>query len=111
MLFVLGLIPMGMGQGQDPALRPPLAQPRNSDALSKNESREAVRSYPELVDITPSTGIEFDHVSSPEQKFIVESMSGGSHLSQNDLRIHFGLGGMSEWKRLKFCGRRGRWKC
>ena len=34
-------------------------------------------SYPELVDITASTRIEFEHMSSPEQKFIVESMSGG----------------------------------
>src|SRR5882724_6298705 len=34
-------------------------------------------SYPELVDITASTGIQFEHLSSPEQKFIVESMSGG----------------------------------
>src|ERR1043165_4439466 len=34
-------------------------------------------SYPELVDITASTRIEFEHMSSPEQKIIVESMSGG----------------------------------
>jgi hypothetical protein len=32
---------------------------------------------PQLVDITDSTGIKFDHLSSPEQKYIVESMSGG----------------------------------
>lgn len=32
---------------------------------------------PRLVDITKSTGIHFDHLSSPEQKYIVESMSGG----------------------------------
>ena len=30
-----------------------------------------------LVDITASTGIHFDHLSSPEARFIVESMSGG----------------------------------
>jgi hypothetical protein len=29
------------------------------------------------VDITPATKITFEHLSSPEQKFIVESMSGG----------------------------------
>jgi enediyne biosynthesis protein E4 len=34
-------------------------------------------SLPELVDITEATGIKFDHLSSPEQKYIVESMSGG----------------------------------
>lgn len=40
--------------------------------------------YPELVDITASTGIHFDHVSSPEQKFIVESMSAGVALIDYD---------------------------
>src|ERR1700761_2920734 len=33
---------------------------------------EAAKAYPELVDITASTGIHFEHHSSPEQKFIVE---------------------------------------
>lgn len=40
--------------------------------------------YPELVDITASTGIHFDHLSSPEQKYIVESMSGGVALIDYD---------------------------
>ncbi len=40
--------------------------------------------YPELVDITASTGIQFNHVSSSEQKFIVESMSGGVALIDYD---------------------------
>ncbi|RRA49848.1 CRTAC1 family protein [Acidipila sp. EB88] len=31
----------------------------------------------QLVDITASTGIHFDHLSSPQKKYIVESMSGG----------------------------------
>ncbi|WP_263382352.1 CRTAC1 family protein [Granulicella arctica] len=39
---------------------------------------------PELVDITVSTGIHFDHLSSPDQKFIVESMSGGVALLDYD---------------------------
>ena len=41
-------------------------------------------SLPQLVDITDSTGIKFDHVSSPEQKYIVESMSGGVALIDYD---------------------------
>jgi enediyne biosynthesis protein E4 len=41
-------------------------------------------SLPELVDITASTGIKFDHLSSPEQKYIVESMSGGVALIDYD---------------------------
>jgi hypothetical protein len=40
--------------------------------------------YPRLVDITASTGIHFEHLSSPEQKFIVESMSGGVALIDYD---------------------------
>jgi enediyne biosynthesis protein E4 len=40
--------------------------------------------YPQLIDITPSTGITFEHLSSPEQKFIVESMSGGVPLIDYD---------------------------
>ena len=41
-------------------------------------------SLPQLVDITASTGIQFDHLSSPEQKYIVESMSGGVALIDYD---------------------------
>jgi hypothetical protein len=39
---------------------------------------------PQLVDITPSTNIHFDHLSSPEKKYIVESMSGGVALIDYD---------------------------
>lgn len=34
-------------------------------------------SLPQMVDITDSTRIRFDHISSPEQRYVVESMSGG----------------------------------
>ena len=40
--------------------------------------------YPQLVDITASTGIHFEHLSSPEQRYIVESMSGGVALIDYD---------------------------
>jgi len=40
--------------------------------------------YPELVDITAATKIDFEHLSSPEQKYIVESMSGGVALIDYD---------------------------
>jgi enediyne biosynthesis protein E4 len=39
---------------------------------------------PQLVDITNSTGIHFEHLSSPEQKYIMESMSGGVALIDFD---------------------------
>jgi enediyne biosynthesis protein E4 len=54
----------------------------------KDAATEAVSgtsgSYPDLVDITASTGIQFEHLSSPEQKYIVESMSGGVALIDYD---------------------------
>lgn len=37
----------------------------------------AASALPQLVDITKSTGINFSHLSSPEAKYVVESMSGG----------------------------------
>lgn len=40
--------------------------------------------FPRLIDITSSTGIRFEHLSSPEQKYIVESMSGGVALIDYD---------------------------
>jgi hypothetical protein len=39
---------------------------------------------PQLVNITASTGIRFHHLSSPEAKYIVESMSGGVALLDYD---------------------------
>ncbi len=35
------------------------------------------RTIPQLTDITQKTGIKFVHISAPEKKYIVESMSGG----------------------------------
>jgi hypothetical protein len=37
----------------------------------------AIPNLPQLVDITTSTGIKFEHLSTPDQRYIVESMSGG----------------------------------
>ena len=39
---------------------------------------------PQLVDITASTGIHFEHLSSPDQRYIVESMGGGVALIDYD---------------------------
>ena len=39
---------------------------------------------PQLVDITASTGVHFEHLSSPEQRYIVESMGGGVALIDYD---------------------------
>jgi len=40
--------------------------------------------FPSLVDITAATGVQFDHLSTPEQRYIVESMSGGVALIDYD---------------------------
>ena len=42
------------------------------------------RDTPSLVDVTASTGVHFKHLSSPEQAYIVESMSGGVALLDYD---------------------------
>ncbi len=46
-------------------------------AQSKKDSSVKPQDTARLVDITSSTEIHFDHLSSPEARFIVESMSGG----------------------------------
>jgi len=63
--------------------------PQSSQAkidVSDSKSNVAVVStpLPQLLDITGTTGIKFDHLSSPEQKYIVESMSGGVALIDYD---------------------------
>jgi enediyne biosynthesis protein E4 len=70
-------------------LRPIFAQqavPRHASAqgLADKAAGKTGPNYPELVNITASTGIQFEHLSSPEQKFIVESMSGGVALIDYD---------------------------
>jgi hypothetical protein len=61
--------PVGMAQTKP-------ASPQTNRATKSSSSNTEIH-YPQLVDITASTGIQFEHISSPEQKFIVESMSGG----------------------------------
>jgi hypothetical protein len=68
-----------------------VAPPSAAQGLRKITSREQSApektnssAYPELIDITDSTGITFEHLSSPEQKYIVESMSGGVALIDYD---------------------------
>src|SRR5207248_5466205 len=41
------------------------------------KGKPAAEYTPKLEDITASTGIHFEHLSSPEHRYIVESMSGG----------------------------------
>lgn len=56
-----------------------IGQPRSSDSAQEKTPPAGAQAapgpeeqaYPSLVDITASTGIKFEHLSSPEQKFIV----------------------------------------
>lgn len=64
-------------------------QRKNAETKVGSPARQRVpprikAKYPQLVDITNSTGIKFEHISSPEQKYIVESMSGGVALIDYD---------------------------
>lgn len=59
-----------------PAGLEPAAVDAASEEAAPGQAGQSV-AYPNLVDITESTGITFEHLSSPEQRYIVESMSGG----------------------------------
>ena len=62
----------------------PGKMPAKDAEPSSREQNAPLTDYPQLVDITSSTGIQFEHLSSPEQKYIVESMSGGVALIDYD---------------------------
>lgn len=62
----------------------PLPPKEREKAEAEKKASAALSNYPKLVDITASTGIHFDHRSSPEAKFIAESMSGGVALIDYD---------------------------
>jgi enediyne biosynthesis protein E4 len=58
--------------------------PAGTQSAARKPSDPDSSRLPQLVDITSSTGIHFEHLSSPEQKYIVESMSGGVALIDYD---------------------------
>jgi len=51
--------------------------PQRNNFLEVHSTDPTEARLPQLVDITSSTGTKFSHLSSPEAKNIVESMSGG----------------------------------
>jgi enediyne biosynthesis protein E4 len=71
-LLLLTFCPPQASRAQHPA-----AQPANHSSSPNPQ-------IPQLVDITRSTKIQFDHLSSPAKKYIVESMSGGVALIDYD---------------------------
>jgi hypothetical protein len=62
----------------------PLSAAERQKAAAEREAGGVRPNYPNLVDITASTGIQFEHLSSPEARFISESMSGGVALIDYD---------------------------
>jgi len=69
---------------QSSALFPQSPQAKTVVSDSKSNLAVVGTPLPQLVDIIGTTGIKFDHLSSPEQKYIVESMSGGVALIDYD---------------------------
>jgi hypothetical protein len=62
----------------------PLSPKEREKAEVERKTSGTLLNYPKLVDTTASTGIHFEHLSSPEAKFIAESMSGGVALIDYD---------------------------
>ncbi len=62
----------------------PLSPEERKKAEAERAATGPLENYPQLVDITSSTGIRFDHKSDPEARFIAESMSGGVALIDYD---------------------------
>src|ERR1035438_6568375 len=62
----------------------PLSAEERQKAAVEREATSALPNYPQLVDITASTGLNFEHLTPPTEIFIVESMSGGVALIDYD---------------------------
>jgi enediyne biosynthesis protein E4 len=62
----------------------PLPAAEREKAEAEAKETRPLPNYPQLVDITDQTRIHFDHLSSPEGRFIAESMSGGVALIDYD---------------------------
>jgi hypothetical protein len=61
-----------------------LLHARSASPQSPASAAAHADAFPQLVDITASTGINFNHLATPEQRYIVESMSGGVALIDYD---------------------------
>jgi hypothetical protein len=91
MVFAFGLVPSLSQLSESPSLRieshdgkAGLQHLAAIPASAQQATPQTSAQWPQLVDITASTGIKFEHLSSPEQKYIVESMSGGVALIDYD---------------------------
>src|SRR5215831_21426897 len=69
--------------GPNPAMAQGIAQGSPPPPTAKTIKCKS-RRIPQLEDVTQKTGIRFTHTSSPESRYIVESMSGGVLLLDYD---------------------------
>jgi enediyne biosynthesis protein E4 len=79
-MLVFCIVPPTFGQTL-PSIK---GQQKPKSEITGKPTDKELGGYPQLVDITDSTGIQFEHLSSSDQKFIVESMSGGVALIDYD---------------------------
>src|SRR6266478_1421267 len=91
MVFAFGLVPSFSQLSESPSRgieshggKAALQDSTTVTAGKQQTAPQTSDQLPQLVDITGSTGIKFEHLSSPEQKYIVESMSGGVALIDYD---------------------------
>jgi hypothetical protein len=80
--LLVGLLLFGRAAGAQQ--KAPAGQHAPSKVTATNHRDQGASKAPQLVDITASTGIRFEHLASPEQKYIVESMGGGVALLDYD---------------------------
>ncbi|MGD0892749.1 MAG: CRTAC1 family protein [Terracidiphilus sp.] len=80
-MLVLSLRSVATGQM---GVATPLPKAERQKAAAESKASGPLSNYPQLVDITDSTGIKFEHIASSDAKFIVESMSGGVALIDYD---------------------------
>jgi hypothetical protein len=67
----------------DAQQKPPVVRHETGKSAASQRTAGASKG-PQLVDITASTGIHFEHLASPDQRYIVESMGGGVALIDYD---------------------------
>jgi enediyne biosynthesis protein E4 len=60
------------------------AHAQSQSAQAQSPAAPLPANLPQFIDVTAPAGIKFDHLSSPEQKYIVESMGGGLALIDYD---------------------------
>jgi hypothetical protein len=75
--LILGLVPLATLRAQSSPAKPPASSPLQTQ-------QPAPQSLPQFEDVAQKAGLTVAHISSPEKKYIVESMSGGVGLIDCD---------------------------